>query len=236
MEVWKESQLSQISNATDIRTAFETSLNLVQKLGFSFFCFSITSPPRGPHFGRVNLNNYPMDWNTNYEQNHFSEIDPLLAHCNQSRFPILWEDAVFTKTPTLRQAQKKLGLIHGWSQSFHDDSGLCSMLSLVRSNHPITPYELYEKLGYATFISQRLHGLAAQKSPSRLPSSCKPQLSTREIEVLRLSADGKTAYEISRILSLSERTINFHVHGAIQKLGVNNKIAAVIAAARAYMI
>lgn len=51
--------------------------------------------------------------------------------------------------------------------------------------------------------------------------------------MLKLSADGKTAYEISRILSLSERTVNFHVHSAIQKLGVCNKIAAVIAAARA---
>jgi LuxR family transcriptional regulator len=50
--------------------------------------------------------------------------------------------------------------------------------------------------------------------------------------VLKLSADGKTAFEISRILSLSERTINFHVHRAIEKLGVNNKIAAVIAATR----
>ena len=49
---------------------------------------------------------------------------------------------------------------------------------------------------------------------------------------MKLSADGKTAYEIARILSLSERTINFHVQRAIEKLGVNNKIAAVIAAAR----
>jgi LuxR family transcriptional regulator len=57
-------------------------------------------------------------------------------------------------------------------------------------------------------------------------------LSTREVEILKLSADGKTAYECSRILSISERTINFHVRSAIQKFGVNNKIAAVIKAVR----
>jgi DNA-binding CsgD family transcriptional regulator len=58
-------------------------------------------------------------------------------------------------------------------------------------------------------------------------------MSVREVEVLRLSADVKTAYEISRILNLSERTVNFHVHRAIEKLGVCNKIAAVCAATRA---
>jgi LuxR family transcriptional regulator len=57
-------------------------------------------------------------------------------------------------------------------------------------------------------------------------------LSAREIDVLKLAADGKTAYESARILSLSPRTINFHVQSAIVKLGVNNKIAAVITAAK----
>jgi LuxR family transcriptional regulator len=34
------------------------------------------------------------------------------------------------------------------------------------------------------------------------------------------------------ILNLSARTVNFHVQSAILKLGVNNKISAVIAAAK----
>jgi LuxR family transcriptional regulator len=58
-------------------------------------------------------------------------------------------------------------------------------------------------------------------------------LSLREIDVLKLAADGKTAEESARILNLSARTINFHVQSAIDKLGVNNKISAVIAAVKA---
>ena len=181
-------------------------------------------------------NNYPSDWIAKYEEGQFSEVDPVLAHCMHSSLPILWGDKVFEKSPKLWQAQKKQGLEHGWSHSLHDDKGLHSMLSVAGSSHPITPYELYENLGYALFISHHLHGLVAQNLPEPVPHSCKPRLSVRELEVLRLSADGKTAYEIAKILSLAERTINFHVHSAIQKLGVNNKIAAVIAAARACMI
>jgi DNA-binding CsgD family transcriptional regulator len=140
------------------------------------------------------------------------------------------------ENPAAVASQKKQGLEHGWSQSLHDDKGLHSMLSVAGCSHPITPYELYEYLGYALFISHHLHGLVAQNLPEPVPHPCKPHLSARELEVLRLSSEGKTAYEIAKILCLAERTINFHVHSAIQKLGVNNKIAAVIAAARACMI
>lgn len=236
MEMWKESQLKEISNARNIESAYEMSLALVQDLGFKFCAFSITSRSRGPLFEKVNLNNYPRDWNVEYEQNHFSDEDPILAHCNQSTLPILWGKEAYRTTPQQWQAQKKLGLQHGWSQSLHDDNGLCSMLSLARSIDPISPYEWYEKLGYTIFINHQLHGFVAKKLPVRIKNDCKSQLSTREIEVLKLSADGKTACEIGIILGRTERTVNFHVHSAIQKLGVNNKIAAVIAAARASMI
>jgi len=232
MEMWKKSQLRQISDAREIKSAYEISLDLIQNLGFNFCSFSITSPEARHLHDTVNFNNYPYDWNTKYEQEHYGDIDPILAHCKRSELPILWEDEIFSKTPQLRLAQKQQGLQHGWSQSVHDSSGLCSMFSLARSSSPISAYELYENLGYAIFISHQLHGLVAQKLRQRLPTASTPHLSTREIEILTLSADGKTAYECSRILSISERTINHHVQNFIRKFGVNNKIAAVIKAVR----
>ncbi|MEB0225101.1 autoinducer binding domain-containing protein [Pseudomonas sp. 10S4] len=234
MEMWKESQLTQLSYTKEIDVAYKISLNFIKNLGFKFCSFSITSKTLGTHDYTLSRNNFPHDWNTQYEQNKFSAIDPIVAHCNHSMLPILWTEDVYSKTPWLWQALQQQGLQYGWSQSIHDeDNGLYSMLSLARSHCPITAYELYENLGFTVFISRHLHALATQTLTKKAPKPSMPHLSPREVEVLKLSADGKTAYEISRILSLSERTVNFHVHSAIQKLGVCNKIAAVIAAARA---
>ena len=55
-------------------------------------------------------------------------------------------------------------------------------------------------------------------------------LTDREIEVLRWTADGKTASEIADILNISERTANFHIANAITKLNAPNKTAAVVRA------
>lgn len=236
MKVWKESQLTQLSCAQKIETAYEISLNLVKNMGFNFCAFSITSPTTGTHRHKIILNNYPSEWNTKYQNEHYDAVDPILAHCCGSEVPILWQEECYSKTPRLWQAQKKQGLHYGWSQSVHDKNGLCSILSVARTHCPITAYELYKNLGYAMFINRHLHGIIAKDLPA---SSLKPpttSLSCREIEVLKYSAVGKTAYEIAIILCVSESTVHFHVKNAIHKLGVNNKIAAVIRAAKAGVI
>ncbi|MFJ3483418.1 helix-turn-helix transcriptional regulator [Pseudomonas sp. NPDC090202] len=57
-------------------------------------------------------------------------------------------------------------------------------------------------------------------------------LTVREVEVLKWSAEGKTAAEVAMILDLKLRTVNFHIGSAIRKIGVTNKISAVVQAAR----
>ena len=52
-------------------------------------------------------------------------------------------------------------------------------------------------------------------------------LSPREAECLRWVADGKTDFEIGKILEISPRTVRFHVNNAKVKLGVATRIQAV---------
>ena len=55
-------------------------------------------------------------------------------------------------------------------------------------------------------------------------------LTKREKEVLYWTAVGKTAYEISIILGIKARTVNFHICNINKKMGVHNKIAAAVKA------
>lgn len=52
-------------------------------------------------------------------------------------------------------------------------------------------------------------------------------LSAREKECLALTAQGKTAWEISAIFNRSRGTVNFHLRNAMQKLDAVNKTQAV---------
>jgi len=57
-----------------------------------------------------------------------------------------------------------------------------------------------------------------------------PKLSKREEEVLTWSKRGKSSWEISAILDISERTVNFHVNNIMQKLNAVSRTQAVAVA------
>ncbi|MGA7669965.1 MAG: helix-turn-helix transcriptional regulator, partial [Nitrolancea sp.] len=57
-------------------------------------------------------------------------------------------------------------------------------------------------------------------------------LSAREVEVLRLVAEGLTDNEIAEQLFISRRTVTSHMTSIFNKLGVSARAAAVSAAAR----
>lgn len=57
-----------------------------------------------------------------------------------------------------------------------------------------------------------------------------PQLSERELDVIRLIVTGKSNAEISGILHIRESTVKFHVNNILGKLGVNDRTQAAIAA------
>ena len=60
-----------------------------------------------------------------------------------------------------------------------------------------------------------------------------PQLTEREIECLGWTARGKSCWEVARILSISENTVNFHLKNAVRKLDASNKChAAALAVSR----
>lgn len=55
-------------------------------------------------------------------------------------------------------------------------------------------------------------------------------LTAREKECLYWASQGKTSWEMGRILGITERTANFHIANLCGKLGVHNRQAAIMAA------
>ncbi len=74
-------------------------------------------------------------------------------------------------------------------------------------------------------INARIKGVARMSVCSE---QCK--LNDREIEALMWAARGKTSEEVAIILDIAERTVNFHLNNARNKLGVATRIQAAVKA------
>ena len=53
-------------------------------------------------------------------------------------------------------------------------------------------------------------------------------LTEREVEALTWVARGKSSNDIAVLMNVSERTVNFHIHNVIRKLGVVTRVQAAI--------
>ncbi len=230
---WRNTRLPKLKGETQITTVYEMVINQTYQLGFDYCSFTISSQQSTSQTSALHLNNYPNDWNRVYKEAHFFDIDPVVAHCKRSVLPIVWDEKAFSATPNLWSLAQSYGVHLGWTQAVHDFQGMFSMLTLGRGTGAVSPEELYEKAGHALWLCHTLHAVMAEKyadSPCVTPP-CK--LTPRETEILRWSAMGKTASDIATILCLSERTVGFHISSCLKKLGVNNKIAAVLCASKA---
>lgn len=62
------------------------------------------------------------------------------------------------------------------------------------------------------------------------------QLSCREKDCLLWTAQGKSSWDISKILKISENTVNFHIKNAMRKLATTSRTVAVVKAIRLNLI
>ncbi|GAB78816.1 two component transcriptional regulator, LuxR family [Austwickia chelonae] len=90
--------------------------------------------------------------------------------------------------------------------------------SVMRDETPVSPALVGRLLAELRGDGRSPH------TPAPQPSD--PGLSQRELEIMRLVADGLTNKEIGARLSITEGTVKNHVHNALHKLDMSNRIQA----------
>jgi len=228
---WQEQQMQALLSAKSDAEFFDALSGIAFKLGFDYCAYGIRMPLPVAQSKVVMLNNYSPAWQQRYEKENYLAVDPTVAHGMQSMVPLVWSDEVFAACRPFWEDAQAHGLNVGWAQSSYDTKGIGGLLTLARSNDHLTIQELGEVSLKMSWLTQAAHqGLSRLLVPKCMPETA-ANLTAREIEVLRWTADGKTSSEVGDIMRISERTVNFHVNSTLLKLDACNKTAAVIKAA-----
>jgi DNA-binding NarL/FixJ family response regulator len=77
-------------------------------------------------------------------------------------------------------------------------------------------------------LAYLVSSVSRPKSTDVTDAQGRPLLTAREQQVLHLLADGLSNYELATVLSLSEHTIKNHLFRIYDKLGVSNRMEAVL--------
>jgi len=146
--------------------------------------------------------------------------------------PERWSNIVSRFDMTAKQQKimnvgRDAGLRDGVVIPVHGPGGEFAVLSLSHSENDTQARQNVE-------LDETTLHMFALRFHSRIRAMQEPgvaeppvDLTNREIDVLFWTAEGKSTWDISQILAISESTVNFHISSAKQKLGVYSKPHAV---------
>lgn len=231
MQNWQEDLLRIIALAPCEQQIFDQIIAATHDLGFEYCGYGIRFPFPISKPKVFTLFEYPRQWAERYHQAGYVNVDPTVLHGRRSREPLTWSDEVFAAAPQLWAEAQSCGLRFGWAQSSLDANGVVGMLSLSRSNEALSENELETKEARMRWLVNVAHLALTDALAPKLRGDQDIRLTSRELEVLKWTADGKTSGDIAQILAISSDTVNFHVQNATAKLGASNKTAAVVKAA-----
>jgi DNA-binding CsgD family transcriptional regulator len=181
----------------------------------------------------IYMSNLPPLWVQHYVEEGYVDTDPVARECLAARLPIRWNETYRSNVNSAEGARMledawENGLRRGLTIPIHGPRGELGIFSLNSQ----LPDKEFERLANTTQFEAQVLAYHFHDAVRR---TMKPQheivpppmpLTEREVEILRWTAAGKTAWEIGGILNISERTVNFHVQNVMEKFGVHNKTHA----------
>ncbi len=220
----------------DPERLFGLFANAVGRLGFLRISYLHFQPDPATGRERICRTTYPQPWVAHYREQDYIRIDPVISGGLRSTLPLAWEGAKTKSRLSAKQRRMfeeagEFGLksgvtipIHGFGGEFAtvnigtplSDAEFCKSWSAHR--HPIH------------LMAIHLHTTSARRHRPRAQPAERVSLSERERECLTWMANGKTNWEISEILDLSEKTVDGYLENIKRKLDVYTKTQAVVKA------
>lgn len=203
-----------------------------------FNAASLVRKEHGSNIMRVDetiSHNYPLAWVQSYYDYNFDRIDPVARLGVKTEKPFKWETAYHNVEMTSEMKEfidmaEDFGMRSGIACTQNASIGESNdtFMSLETDGHKVSK----EYLAIISYILPHLHeAMNKINKVAQIPKDI-PTFTVREKETLKWSYEGKTAWEIGVILSISERTVKFHLNNIYQKLNVTNRSQAVAKAIR----
>lgn len=175
-------------------------------------------------------------WFDTYFAQGIQRVDPVVQRSFADHRPYRWSDAQRshpTDHPGYREMKRQLAVCEGVAGVHvgrHPERHL-TFIALGLDERSIPERHLFI-LGQVLPHVHTMLEAVSERPAAETAASREIVLTAREFEVLKWVAAGKTNWEIGRILSVSERTVKFHLANLLVKLDATTRTQAVAQALR----
>ncbi|KAA0698831.1 LuxR family transcriptional regulator [Neorhizobium sp. P12A] len=198
---------------------------------FDFYGLLRQPKPNTDPMSLVLAGRWPEKWPLVYIAKKYVLIDPTIRFLARAQRPFRWRDtiAAFRADPHRRRMEQMMvdarshGLLDGYIFPIHGRNGLLGNMTIGGSVVDLSPIEiaLFEAVAKKAFW--RMLELKGEAEALEAGSVVDTQMTRREMEVLNYLADGMTSIEISKLLKISNHTVDWYMNGIQDKLKAKNR-------------
>ncbi|QND72912.1 LuxR family transcriptional regulator [Tardiphaga robiniae] len=215
--------LTESTDAAELRKGMEKTTRALELSCFAYLCL----PGRKGGAPQL-ISTYPSTWTAQYLKNHYERFDPVITQALANTEPFQW--GLNLGTSTLSRPQRELfedaarfGITCGFTVPIHDGRGPIAAVTFAADEYRGAAFsrciEAHRQVLQLMAMYFHAH-VRCKFTPDRVINGI--ALSPRELECLEWAAQGKSAWEIGRILGITRRTASFHLENAKTKLGVHS--------------
>lgn len=226
--------LDSLQNTHGIEALRDMMGRQLERMGFNRFAYLAIHIPGNPKAPFV-ITTYLDDWAIHYQDRDYMNADPVVSMAGQSMLPFEWLSLNDKRRATKQQRlvlneAGEFGMKGGFTVPIHGPGGAMAALSASSDVNPKEFSELWEEHKHNIHLIGLYYHVAVESNALDVEMPSLVRLTDRERECLLWAARGKTAWETSEILHISDETVVFHLKNAMRKIGVFGKHHAVVKA------
>lgn len=221
----------QVSQAADFASFRQGLIDFAHDLNFGLISGVLAVERRGPGAKTeyFSVGNTPAEFLAAQVDPENAKRDPVHRHVMTNAAPLIYDQRLYASAGAgdLWEMQAPFGYRTGLAVSVHMPGYRRFLLGVDRDEAlPSDPIRLNRMIA-----DLQLLAVHAQDAASRLLVPLKvPRLAPRQLEILRLTMEGKSAWVVGSLLGISENTVNYHLKQLFKQLDVSNKNHAVLKA------
>lgn len=221
----------QVSQASDFASFRQGLIDFANALDFGLISGVLAVERRGPGAKTeyFSVGNTPAEFLAAQVNPENAKRDPVHRHVMSNAAPLIYDQSLYANAGAgdLWEMQAPFGYRTGLAVSVHMPGYRRFLLGVDRNEAlPSDPIRLNRMIA-----DLQLLAVHAQDAAARLLVPLKvPKLPPRQLEILRLTMEGKSAWVVGSLLGISENTVNYHLKQLFKQLDVSNKNHAVLKA------
>lgn len=228
-----------VSQSCDVETFTRRLVGFAHELDFGIAtAFLVTAVP-GTEPVVTSVGNTPAEFREASQNSKDAKRDPVIRRLKSLSVPFIYDQDLYVEDGAgdLWEQQAAYGYRTGIAVALHLPAHRHFILGVNRDAAlPREDEGLTRMLADLQFLAVHAQDAAQRLMAPPAANDETPDLTPRELDILRLTRDGKSAWAAGQILAISEHTVNFHLRNIQRKLNTTSKHQAVLAAMRLGLI